>query len=70
MTIFEGKKRCVTACTPSSEALWRRSLNLFISSYVFYCGAAKALNLGIIRGENPPVVSPVLLENIITRVLQ
>jgi hypothetical protein len=27
----------------------------FFSSYVFYYGASKALILGIVRGENPPV---------------
>jgi hypothetical protein len=27
----------------------------FFSSYVFYCGASKTLNLCIVRGENPPV---------------
>ncbi len=48
--------------------LWRRScnLNILVLSYVFYCGASKASNLGIVRGENPRVVwiknAPVLFD--------
>jgi hypothetical protein len=38
------------------NVLWRRSLNIFFSSYVFHCGVSETLNLCmVVCGENPPV---------------
>ncbi len=51
--------------------LWRLSCKdiIYFISYVFYCGARKAYNLGIGRGENSRVVwiknKPVLLNELI-----
>ncbi len=38
--------------------MWRRSLGIFISQYVFYRGANEGLNLCIVSGENHQFFRP------------
>jgi hypothetical protein len=53
--------------------LWRRSLTIFFSLYVFYCWASETWNLCIVSGEIHQFVRPkmrsLLLENKINHVL-